>query len=184
MSDVMQRYDELAVLCEQLLSLMARGSECRRTPLPHRSIATRQPTSCITRMSSRPQSLPNGWGRCSFDYGTVTLLRQDDAPGGLEVRGADEEWHQVPAEEGAYVVSGDASNAGRRVVGAPPFTGCRFLHLTAVLTNGSRSRFFIMRIGMRSLRCSTLAGLPMEKLRHRSPQGGISWSGSQHPARK
>ena len=37
------------------------------------------------------------------------MLRQDDAPGGLEVRGADDEWHQVPAEEGAYVVNiGDA----------------------------------------------------------------------------
>jgi len=43
------------------------------------------------------------------DYGTLTLLRQDDAPGGLQLRGADEKWHDVPAVPGAYVVNvGDA----------------------------------------------------------------------------
>jgi isopenicillin N synthase-like dioxygenase len=43
------------------------------------------------------------------DYGTLTLLRQDDAPGGLEVRGADGTWHPVPAADGAFVVNvGDA----------------------------------------------------------------------------
>src|SRR5690606_35214903 len=43
------------------------------------------------------------------DYGTLTLLRQDDAPGGLEVRGTDGRWHAVPAVDGAFVVNvGDA----------------------------------------------------------------------------
>jgi isopenicillin N synthase-like dioxygenase len=43
------------------------------------------------------------------DYGTLTLLRQDDAPGGLEVLAADGRWVPVPATEGAYVVNvGDA----------------------------------------------------------------------------
>lgn len=43
------------------------------------------------------------------DYGTLTLLRQDDAPGGLQVVGVDGEWHDVPALPGAYVVNvGDA----------------------------------------------------------------------------
>ena len=43
------------------------------------------------------------------DYGTLTLLRQDDAPGGLQVFGVDGEWHEVPAIDGAYVVNvGDA----------------------------------------------------------------------------
>ena len=43
------------------------------------------------------------------DYGTLTLLRQDDAPGGLEVRGTDGAWHAVPAVDGAFVVNvGDA----------------------------------------------------------------------------
>lgn len=43
------------------------------------------------------------------DYGTLTLLRQDDAPGGLQVRDVAGEWHDVPAVPGAYVVNvGDA----------------------------------------------------------------------------
>ena len=43
------------------------------------------------------------------DYGTMTLLRQDDAPGGLQLRDADGEWVDVPAVPGAYVVNvGDA----------------------------------------------------------------------------
>jgi isopenicillin N synthase-like dioxygenase len=43
------------------------------------------------------------------DYGTLTLLRQDDAPGGLQVRDVAGSWHDVPAIEGAYVVNvGDA----------------------------------------------------------------------------
>jgi len=39
------------------------------------------------------------------DYGTLTLLRQDDAPGGLQVRGADDQWHEVRSTPGAYVVN-------------------------------------------------------------------------------
>ena len=39
------------------------------------------------------------------DYGTLTLLRQDDAPGGLQVLGTDRQWHAVPATPGAYVVN-------------------------------------------------------------------------------
>lgn len=43
------------------------------------------------------------------DYGTLTLLRQDDAPGGLQLRGVDGEWVDVPAVPGAFVVNvGDA----------------------------------------------------------------------------
>ena len=39
------------------------------------------------------------------DYGTLTLLRQDDAPGGLQVRDVGGRWHDVPAVDGAYVVN-------------------------------------------------------------------------------
>lgn len=43
------------------------------------------------------------------DYGTLTLLRQDDALGGLQVSDVTGAWHHVPAVEGAYVVNvGDA----------------------------------------------------------------------------
>lgn len=39
------------------------------------------------------------------DYGTVTILKPDDAPGGLQVLGKDGEWHDVPNIPGAYVIN-------------------------------------------------------------------------------
>jgi isopenicillin N synthase-like dioxygenase len=42
------------------------------------------------------------------DYGSLTILHQDDAPGGLQVRtgeGACEQWHDVPHIPGAYVIN-------------------------------------------------------------------------------
>jgi isopenicillin N synthase-like dioxygenase len=112
MSDVMQRYyDELAVLCEQLLSLMARGfgmsADTFASSIDRHTSALR----LLHYPHVEPSSVASGQLRAGAhsDYGTLTLLRQNDAPGGLEVRGADDEWHQVPAEEGAYVVNiGDA----------------------------------------------------------------------------
>jgi isopenicillin N synthase-like dioxygenase len=39
------------------------------------------------------------------DYGTLTILRQDDGPGGLEVLAADDRWVAVPPLPGAFVVN-------------------------------------------------------------------------------
>ncbi len=39
------------------------------------------------------------------DYGTLTILRQDDAPGGLEVLTLDGRWAPVPFSPGTYVVN-------------------------------------------------------------------------------
>lgn len=45
------------------------------------------------------------------DFSLLTLLHQDDAPGGLEVRGTDGLWHPVPPVPGTYVVNlGDLMN--------------------------------------------------------------------------
>jgi isopenicillin N synthase-like dioxygenase len=39
------------------------------------------------------------------DYGSLTILRQEQAPGGLQVVTRDGGWTDVPAIEGAYVVN-------------------------------------------------------------------------------
>jgi isopenicillin N synthase-like dioxygenase len=39
------------------------------------------------------------------DYGSLTILHQDDAPGGLQVLTADDRWEDVPHLPGAYVVN-------------------------------------------------------------------------------
>jgi isopenicillin N synthase-like dioxygenase len=39
------------------------------------------------------------------DYGGLTILRQDEAPGGLEVCDAGGTWHQVPPSPGGFVIN-------------------------------------------------------------------------------
>lgn len=39
------------------------------------------------------------------DYGSLTILMQEDAPGGLEVMGLDGAWHRVPAVPGSFVIN-------------------------------------------------------------------------------
>ncbi|MCX5495084.1 isopenicillin N synthase family oxygenase [Kaistia dalseonensis] len=39
------------------------------------------------------------------DYGSLTILMQEDAPGGLEVKGLDGAWHKVPATPGSFVIN-------------------------------------------------------------------------------
>lgn len=39
------------------------------------------------------------------DYGSLTILMQEDAPGGLEVMGLDGAWHKVPAIPDSFVIN-------------------------------------------------------------------------------
>ncbi|MBZ9937110.1 isopenicillin N synthase family oxygenase [Mesorhizobium sp. BR1-1-16] len=39
------------------------------------------------------------------DYGSLTILRQEDSPGGLEVKGADGTWIKVPAVPDSFVIN-------------------------------------------------------------------------------
>ena len=104
-------YGALARLVERVMSLMARGLGL--TP-DHFLPAIDRHTSAL-RVLHYPdlagQAVEPGQLRAGAhtDYGTLTLLRQDDAPGGLQVRDVDGAWHTVPAVAGAYVVNvGDA----------------------------------------------------------------------------
>lgn len=104
-------YDALAVLAARVMAAMAVGlgldgrwfepSIDRHTSalrLLHYPDLGVQPV--------RPGQLRAG---AHSDYGTLTLLRQDDAPGGLQVRDVRDTWHDVQTIDGAYVVNvGDA----------------------------------------------------------------------------
>lgn len=104
-------YDELARLVERLMSLMAVGLGL---PSDYFASYIDEHTSALRVLhypdlgdvSVEPGQLRAG---AHSDYGTLTLLRQDDAPGGLQVRDVSGAWHAVPALDGAYVVNvGDA----------------------------------------------------------------------------
>lgn len=112
MSEVMTRYyDALAALVDQMMSLMALGLGLADD---HFSLAIARHTSAL-RLLHYPdlsgRGIEPGQLRAGAhsDYGTITLLRQDEAPGGLEVRGVDGGWHAVVSVDDAYVVNvGDA----------------------------------------------------------------------------
>ena len=104
-------YDDLASLVERIMAVMAIA-----VALPADAFA-----AAIDRHTSALRLLhyPDTDGRevepgqmragAHTDYGTLTLLRSDDAPGGLQVRDLGGTWHDVPPVDGAYVVNvGDA----------------------------------------------------------------------------
>lgn len=103
-------YTQLAKLVEKIMAAMALGLDLPSTYFDrfftdHTSglRALHYPAIADT---VAPGQLRAG---AHADYGTVTLLRQDDAPGGLEVIGLDNQWHPVASIDGAYVVNvGDA----------------------------------------------------------------------------
>lgn len=107
-----ERYHRaMATLAERLLSLMAVGLEL---PPAYFSPFVDRHTSAL-----RALRYPALGGRAPdrgqlragahTDYGTLTILRQDEGPGGLEVLATDGRWLPVPPQHGAFVVNlGDA----------------------------------------------------------------------------
>jgi isopenicillin N synthase-like dioxygenase len=104
-------YDAMAELVVRLMGLMALGLD-----LPHDFF---DPYIDDHTSALRLLHYPDPGGRAvatgqlragaHSDYGTLTVLRQDDAPGGLQVRDVEGRWHDVPTVEGAFVVNvGDA----------------------------------------------------------------------------
>jgi isopenicillin N synthase-like dioxygenase len=104
-------YDAMAILVERVMSLMALGLGL---PSGYFGPFIDRHTSALRSLhypDLRGHGVQPGQLRAGAhsDYGTLTLLRQDDAPGGLQVRDVAGAWHDVPAVEGAYVVNvGDA----------------------------------------------------------------------------
>jgi isopenicillin N synthase-like dioxygenase len=104
-------YDALAGLVARVMSAMALGlglDDEYFTPFIDRHTSALR---VLHYPDLRGHDVESGQLRAGAhtDYGTLTLLRQDDAPGGLQVRGADDRWHDVAPVPGAYVVNvGDA----------------------------------------------------------------------------
>ena len=100
-------FEAMAELAERLMELTALGLGLARDYF--RSYIDRH-TSAIRALhypdlgdvAVEPGQLRAG---AHTDYGTLTLLRQDDAPGGLQVRDVHGDWHEVPAVAGALVVN-------------------------------------------------------------------------------
>jgi isopenicillin N synthase-like dioxygenase len=104
-------YETMAALAERLLSLMAIGLELPPAffgPLVDRHTsalrALRYPA-----LDGRAPDRGQLRAGAHTDYGTLTILRQEAGPGGLEVLAADGRWLPVPPRPGAFVVNlGDA----------------------------------------------------------------------------
>lgn len=99
-------YRSMGMLCAQIMSLMAIALDL--TP-HHFDPYIRAHTSALrlidyphTDAPALPGQLRAG---AHTDYGTLTVLRQEHAPGGLEVRTVDGAWVAVPAVTGAFVVN-------------------------------------------------------------------------------
>ena len=109
------------------------------------------------------------------DYGSLTILLQDDAPGGLEVRAGAGDWHPVPAVSGTFVINlGDLMarwtndrwvSTMHRVVNPPPQApgstrrqSIAFFHtpnwdapiacIETCLAPGDRARYPVVRAGV------------------------------------
>jgi isopenicillin N synthase-like dioxygenase len=104
-------YDAMAALAERLLALMAVGLDL--PPAYFRPFVDRH-TSALRalRYPALDGRAPEGGqlrAGAHTDYGTLTILRQDLGPGGLEVLAADGRWAPVPPQRNAFVVNlGDA----------------------------------------------------------------------------
>jgi isopenicillin N synthase-like dioxygenase len=104
-------YDALAALVERVMAAMAVGLALDATwftPfIDHHTSALR----ILHYPDLRGEAIEPGQLRAGAhaDYGTLTLLRQDGAPGGLQVLDVHDAWHHVTPVPGAYVVNvGDA----------------------------------------------------------------------------
>jgi isopenicillin N synthase-like dioxygenase len=99
-------YESMASLCDRLLSLMATAlgqpSSYFRHFIGEHTSALRLLDYPHTSVPALPGQLRAG---AHTDYGTLTVLRQEQKPGGLEVRSLDGRWLPVDAIDGAFVVN-------------------------------------------------------------------------------
>jgi isopenicillin N synthase-like dioxygenase len=103
-------YREMADLARRLLRIFAVGL---RLPEHHFDPMIDRHTSAMRALNYPAVEATPLQGQlragAHTDYGTLTILLQEDTPGGLEVRRPDGAWEPVPAVPGGFVVNlGDA----------------------------------------------------------------------------
>ncbi len=129
---VMERYyREMGELCERVMSLMAVALELHPSFFDSFINAHTSALRLLDYPHSVSPPLPGQLrAGAHTDYGTLTILRQEQKPGGLEVQATDGSWVPVDAVPGAYVVNvGDClarwtndrwRSTMHRVVNPPP----------------------------------------------------------------
>lgn len=107
LAPLVQRYfDAMYGLCQALMRVSALALEL---PEDHFAEAYREPGMTLRFVSYPDQPLPPEPGQLRYgahhDYGGLTILRQDEAPGGLQICDANGCWHDVPPHPHSFVIN-------------------------------------------------------------------------------
>jgi len=99
-------FDAMYGLCQTLMRMSALALD-----LPEDWLAESyaEPSLTLRFVSYPDQPQPPAEGQLRYgahhDYGGLTILRQDEAPGGLQICDAQGHWHDVPPHPGSFVIN-------------------------------------------------------------------------------
>ncbi|RYY87277.1 MAG: isopenicillin N synthase family oxygenase [Comamonadaceae bacterium] len=103
---VRQWFDAMLALCRTLMRMSALALDL---PEQHFDAAFTEPSLTLRFVHYPDQPQPPAPGQLRYgahhDYGGLTILRQDDAPGGLQVADSAGRWHDVPPLPGSFVIN-------------------------------------------------------------------------------
>ncbi|MGZ5887670.1 MAG: isopenicillin N synthase family dioxygenase [Ramlibacter sp.] len=103
---VQSYFDAMLGLCRTLMRMAALALDL---PEDHFDAAYREPgfTLRFVHYPDQPEAPAPGQLRygAHHDYGGLTILRQDEAPGGLQICDAQGTWHDVPPHPEAFVIN-------------------------------------------------------------------------------
>ena len=99
-------FDAMLGLCHTLMRMAALSLDL---PEDWFEPAYREPGFTLRFVNYPDQPQPPAPGQLRYgahhDYGGLTILRQDDAPGGLQICDAEGEWHDVPPHPDSFVIN-------------------------------------------------------------------------------
>lgn len=99
-------FDAMFQLCGGMMRMAALALDL---PEDHFAPYYLQPSLTLRFVNYPDQPEPPEEGQLRYgahhDYGGLTILRQDEAPGGLQIRAADGAWHDVPPHPDSFVIN-------------------------------------------------------------------------------